>query len=184
MIAQLSNWKGRVSVNGVDYNSVADISVSDIADGVSIVLIPKQAVKKVANKVEHIITVKKYMTMPSNDGFDFMKQFNNNIPMPLRTMVGTVEKETKGMVYMNLHGDIVSHRMCTCMKCGRPLTNAVSQYFGIGPECGGHNYTNPFSSDEELKEAIKYYRENVLTKMTWSGWIIRSSLLEDRLVNE
>ena len=96
--------------------------------------------------------------------------------MPLRTMIGTIEKETRGMVYMKLHGDIYAERICTCMKCGRTLTNPVSQYFGIGPECGGHNYINPFNSEEELKAAVSEYRKT-LQNITWEGWIIKSGLL-------
>jgi hypothetical protein len=63
------------------------------------------------------------------------------------------------------------------MKCGRPITNNVSQFFGLGPECGGHNYVNPFSSDAELKEAVENYRKQ-LNQMVWEGWIIRSAIEE------
>lgn len=179
MINALANWKGRVQIDGVNYDSVADVPNSVVMNGTTIVLIPRQTIQKVTEKVEHIITVRQYMTQPASPEFDFMAKWNNNVPMPLRTMVGTIEKETKGMVYMKLHGDVIAHRMCTCMKCGRRLTNPVSQYFGIGPECGGHNYVNPFDSDEELKEAVKRYREDVLAKMTWEGWIIKSAITED-----
>ena len=184
MISQLANWTGSVKVGDTSYANISEVPNTALNSDVRIVLIPKQTIKKVVEKVEHIITVKKYMTMPATDEFKFMDEWNKGIPMPLRTMVGTIEKETKGMVYMKLHGDITAHRMCTCMKCGRRLTNAVSQYFGIGPECGGHNYTNPFGSDEELKEAVKYYRETVLMNMTWEGWIIKSAITEDIIKEE
>lgn len=117
------------------------------------------------------------MTRPAQPGFDFMKKWNNNEPMPLRVMVGTVEKETPGMVYMNLHGDIIETVTPVCMKCGKPLTNPVSQYFGMGPECGNHDYTNPFASDAELKEAVRKYRTEYLRKITWSGWIIKNAII-------
>lgn len=123
------------------------------------------------------ITVKQYMTKKATPEFDFMARWNNDNPMPLRTMVGTVEKETRGMVYMKLHGDMYAEKMCTCMKCGRTLTNPVSQYFGIGPECGGHNYVNPFNSEEELKEAVASYRKQ-LQEVTWEGWIIKSAITD------
>ena len=123
------------------------------------------------------ITVKSYMTKKATPEFDFMLRWNNDNPMPLRTMVGTVEKETKGMVYMKLHGDIYAEKICTCMKCGRALTNPVSQFFGIGPECGGHNYVNPFNSDAELKAAVSVYKAQ-LQKIKWSGWIIKSAITE------
>jgi hypothetical protein len=48
----------------------------------------------------------------------------------------------------------------------------------MGPECGGHNYTNPFESEEELKSAVESYRKNYLQKITWSGWIIKSAIIE------
>lgn len=57
---------------------------------------------------EYLITVKSYMTKKSSPGFDFMAQWNNDNPMPLITMVGTIEKETPGMVYMKLRGELVS----------------------------------------------------------------------------
>ena len=123
------------------------------------------------------ITVKNYMTKPATPEFDFMAKWNNNNPMPLRTMVGEVVKETRGMVYMKLHGDIYAEKICVCMKCERPLTNPISQYFGIGPECGGHNYINPFDTEEELKEAVKSYRAQ-LQNITWSGWIIKSAIID------
>lgn len=129
----------------------------------------------------HKIEVKQYMTRKSTPEFDFMAQWNKDIPMPLRVMVGTVEKETRGMVYMKLHGDIYSEKICTCMKCGRRLTNPVSQYFGIGPECGGHGYTNPFDTEEELKAAVADYKAK-LNKMTWEGWIIKSAILSDEII--
>lgn len=122
------------------------------------------------------ITVKQYMTKPATPDFDFMAKWNLNRPMPLRTMVGEVLQETKGMVKMRLHGDITSERTAFCLKCGRPLTNPVSAFFGMGPECGGHGYTNPFSSEEELRAAVSNYRGTVLRNIQWEGWIIRSAI--------
>ena len=118
------------------------------------------------------------MTRKATPDFDFMKEFNQNVPMPFRTMIGTIEKETRGMVYMNLHADITEERTLRCLRCGRPITNPVSQYFGLGPECGGHNYVNPFYSNEELQQAVSQYREK-LRNTTWSGWIIKSAILSD-----
>jgi len=97
--------------------------------------------------------------------------------MPLRTMTGTVLEETRGMVKMKLHGDIWAERICTCMCCGRKLTNPVSQYFGIGPECGGHNYVNPFDDEVQLKEAVAEYRKH-LQDIVWEGWVIKSAITE------
>ena len=64
------------------------------------------------------------------------------------------------------------------MNCGKVITNPISKYFGMGPECGRHNYVNPFNSDAELKEAVDTYKREVLSKITWSGWVIKSAITE------
>ena len=186
---ELKDWKGSVTVNDIDYQSVEDArnSVSNSVDTISSIILyasNKNATERKKSVVESVpnalykITVKQYMTKKSSPRFDFMQTWNNDVPMPLRTMVGTVEKETKGMVYMHLHGDITSKVTQCCMKCGKPITNPISQFFGMGPECGGHNYVNPFESEEELQMVIDSYRTNYLQKITWSGWIIKSAILE------
>ena len=181
MIQQLAKWNGKVNVNGVEYASIADVPNIELNGTTVITLIPRQIPQKVAvvsDAVEHVITVKPYMTKKASDGFDFMEKWNKNIPMPMRTMVGTVVKETRGMVYMKLHGALLAERTYTCMCCGRQLTNPVSQFFGVGPECGGHNYTHPFETDEQLREAVEEYKKVLLNK-TWEGWIIKSAIIED-----
>lgn len=196
MITALKNWKGSVAVNGESYDSIQSaISAFKPSNGpIRIKLSPKtettlkidsdasQSIQKQSTEVsktgEIRITVKKYMTEKSSVGFDFMAKWNNDEPMPLRTMTGVVLQETRGMVKMRLHGDIWAQRICTCMCCGRPLTNPVSQYFGIGPECGGHNYVNPFNSDAELKEAVAEYRKK-LQSITWEGWVIKSAITKE-----
>ena len=186
---ELKNWKGSVVVNDAEYPSVADAqnSVSNSVDSINSIILyanKKNATERKISLVESVpntlykITVKQYMTKKSSPSFDFMKTWNNDVPMPLRTMVGTVEKETKGMLYMHLHGDITDTVTSVCMKCGKPITNPISQFFGMGPECGGHNYVNPFESEEELQMVIDSYRTNYLQKITWSGWIIKSAILE------
>ena len=178
MLTMLQGWKGNVVINDVAYNTISDAKMP-VSGPIHIVLrnvTDKAEIKPESNAnqadnndgtikadTEYLITVKKYMTQPTepNSTFDFMAKWNNNVPMPLRTMVGTMDKETRGMVHMKLHGDIYAEKICTCMRCGRKLTNPVSQFFGIGPECGGHNYVNPFESDEELKEAVSEYRKQL-----------------------
>lgn len=189
----LKNWAGAITVNGTEYPSY-DAVPSDLAvsGALSIQLHPAKkvahrasvglteqtapAVELSANK-QYRVKVKQYMTKPATPDFDFMAKWNNNTPMPLRVMVGEKVKETRGMVYMILHGDILEERTLCCMKCGRPITNSVSQFFGLGPECGGHNYVNPFESDAELKEAVESYKRK-LNQMVWEGWIIRSAIEE------
>lgn len=191
---QLKFWSGAVSVDGTDYPDVetalksSQISVNNIN---TVVL--KQSVKvkntvsfdtEIDTKKQYQITVKKYMTQPSTSTFDFMKKWNNDIPMPLMTMCGSIEKETPGMVYMNLHGDIVGTIQHYCMKCGQPITNPVSQYFGMGPVCGNHNYINPFKNDEELMMAVDRYRKEYLSNIKWSGWIIKSAITEKEVISD
>ena len=186
MLETLKTWKGKVNVNGVDYNNISDVKVPE-NQPIKIILYPVnntspingtvQKVVKTDTDKEYRFTVKGYMTKPSTPGFDFMEKWNHNNPMPLRTMIGTVEKETRGMVYVHLHGDIYAEKICTCMACGKTLTNPVSQYFGIGPECGHHGYVNPFDNDEELRKAVEEYKAK-LRNITWDGWIIKSAVLE------
>jgi SNF2 family DNA or RNA helicase len=126
---------------------------------------------------DYKIEVKPWMLKKSSDGFDFMAKYNNDIPMPLMIMfTGGIIDETKGMVKMSLHGDIRERITTRCMCCGRPITNKISQYFGIGPICGEHNYVNPFDTEEELDEAVKAYR-NKLRNTVWVGWIAKSAIV-------
>lgn len=186
----LKNWEGAVEVNGKSYTNVNKLYRANLElnGNIHIKLYPK--VKKAVNEAgnakkehttqerqEYRITVKKYMTEKSNPQFRFMEDMNNNNPMPLRIMTGYVEKETRGMVYMHLHGEMYADTMCTCMKCGKKLTNKVSQYFGIGPECGGHAYVHPFDTQEELDKAVADYKKK-LQAVTWSGWVIKSAITE------
>lgn len=125
---------------------------------------------------EYKIEVKSWMTKKSTPNFTLMKDLNNDIPMPLMVMYGVKIGETARRVKMKLHGDIKQRVILNCMHCGRPITNKISQYFGIGPICGGHNYTNPFDSEEELNRAIAAYREK-LVNITWVGYIPKSAIV-------
>lgn len=185
MVTYLKEWKGTIEINGEN----VDISCfKPFSDDIHIKLYPK-AKKCVNNSGRRVetgiklfkIQVRKYMTQKSNANFDFMAKWNNDIPMPLRIMVGEKVKETPGMVYMKLHADITEQQTFVCMKCGKPLTNPVSQYFGIGPECGGHNYTHPFATDDELKQAVAEYRKK-LQGITWEGWVIKSAIEKEEIV--
>ena len=186
VLSWLKDWKGGVEINGTLYENYSAIP-REIDDNLKVIVLhginiaSGETSDKTANTSdntannEYVVTVKQYMTKPATPEFDFMAKWNNDNPMPLRTMVGTKEKETRGMVYMKLHGEIISDRVHYCMKCGRPITNPVSQYFGMGPECGGHNYVNPFDTEEELKAAVNSYRKQ-LNKITWEGWVIKSAI--------
>lgn len=187
MLSMLKDYKGSIEINGEKYDSVKTAlkRFKSDSDTITIKLSSnraesvKSSVRASETHTQKKITVKQYMTRKATEDFDFMKTWNNDNPMPLRTMIGTVEKETRGMVYMKLHADITEEKTQRCLCCGRPITNPVSQYFGMGPECGGHNYINPFYSKEELENAVKDYRENVLRNITWEGWVVKSSIIEE-----
>lgn len=198
MLELLKNYPGNLKVNGKEFENVLQaiqafgeyrgrlvielntntaITTSPIASTPTSP--PRQEVEE-GKETEYIIKVKQYMTRPASSSFDFMDKWNNGVPMPLRVMVGKKLKETKGMVKMELRGEIIQDNNSTCMKCGRELTNPVSRYFGIGPECGGHHYTNPFETDAELQQAIRETRKQ-LQGITWTGWIIKSAIEEQKI---
>lgn len=184
----LSKWAGTIEVNDTKVDNNFDIT--KINGAAHFMFYPKTTDDTTvttpednSNRVKGVtgtyqITVKSYMTKKATPEFDFMEVWNHNCPMPLMTMIGEKVKETKGMVYMKLHGDITSTITERCLCCGKPITNPVSKYFGMGPKCGGHNYTNPFDSKEELKAAVETYRKR-LQNMTWEGWVIRSAITEE-----
>ncbi len=188
MLTMLKDYKGKVIINDKSYDSIQDAikCFKSNSDDIRIELHSNHAN---ANKAHsdalqsvHKITVKQYMTKKATDDFDFMKQWNNDEPMPYRIMIGTVEKETRGMVYMKLHADLTEEKTLHCLKCGRIITNPVSQFFGLGPECGGHRYIHPFYSDAELREAVAECRKQ-LQNTTWEGWIIKSAILTDEVID-
>ena len=188
MLKLIDSWKGAVEVDGVKYDSVQALTSSSktFSDKVHIVLhanvknvtekrteFKKQSVEASTDSTEYEITVKKYMTQPASVGFDFMLKWNNNKPMPMRTMQGTIEKETRGMVYMHLHG--FGQKTITCACCGKELTNPISRYYGIGPICLGKlGIVSAIDDIENIKEQLE--------KIEWSGWIIRSSIVSQEVV--
>lgn len=121
------------------------------------------------------ITVKSYMTEPATSTFDFQDKWNKGIPMPMVTMIGTVIKETRGMFYMELHGQ--AEPTCNCLHCGRSLTNKVSMLYGIGPICGEHYGINPFDTEEELNEHFEELKKKI-SEIKWEGWVIKSAIKE------
>lgn len=122
------------------------------------------------------VTVKSYMTKPSTPEFDFMEKWNDNIPMPFRRMEMFILARRGKMVRIRARGQLFSDCTQTCMCCGRPITNPVSRYFGLGPICGNHDYTNPFDSMEELKDAVNKYRTEYLNTIKWEGWVPISAI--------
>lgn len=121
------------------------------------------------------VTVKKYMTEPATSTFDFQDKWNNGVPMPLCVMQGTVIKETRGMVYMNLEG--VAEATCNCSVCGRKLDNPISKLYGIGPECSEKIGLIRIESEEEAREKYNEISSH-LVNIKWEGWIIKSAIKE------
>lgn len=175
----LSDWKGEIQIDDKHYTSVQNATsvLNALSGNAHIILHPAvknvnmSALDTLNEKIQYRVTVKKYMTEKSSPEFDFMAKWNHNNPMPMRTMTGTIEKETKGMVYMKLHGE--AEPTVRCMRCGRTLTNHISMKYGIGPEC----ITKiPFIMhlDVDDVEGIKKQLVNVV----WEGWIIKSAITE------
>ena len=181
MNSLFSSWNGPVEIDGVNYKSVDEIpSDLNLDDNSIIVLhtVSKSSASQAPQASDKIyrVTVRQYMTKKSTPDFDFMLKMNNDIPMPLRTMVGTIISETPGMYKMHLKADTNFEYLDCCMKCGKAITNDVSKYFGMGPECGNHNYINPFGSVEELKSAVSNYKKEYLESIEWEGWVIKSAM--------
>lgn len=182
MERMFQNWSGSIVINNKEYDSVeeAESVFKTFSDNIHIIL--KSNNKSVSNRTtmqntdsqtEYQITVKQYMTRKATVEFDFMAKWNNDNPMPLRTMTGTIEKETAGMVYMNLHGQALE--TITCMRCGKELTHPISRHYGIGPECMKKvGMFCDITSVDEIKEK--------LIDVKWSGWVIRSSIIERKEV--
>jgi len=189
MLNLLEGYKGSLEVNGQSFDSL-DSALKGLKnfDGQLTIVLNKgageqvsqasQQVEEVAGDKIYRIKVRQYMTRPSTPEFDFHDKWNNGNPMPMRIMVGKKLKETKGMVQMELWGEITEDVTTHCMRCGRTLTNPVSKYFGIGPECGNHGYDNPFDDEEELKRAVKEV-DRQLREIKWTGWVIKSSIQEE-----
>ena len=177
MLDILKTWNGQITINDVTYDSAE--SVSELPKQPLHIVLGKKvdnankavktAIESVSDKQEYRFTVKGYMCKEATPEFDFMLKWNNNVPMPMRTMVGTIEKETRGMVYAKLHGE--GRPVITCMCCGKELTNPISRHYGIGPVCLS-KVGIPFDIEDidNIKEA--------LVKIEWTGWIIRSAIID------
>lgn len=158
MFKQLSGWQGKVVVNGTEYESVD--SVPNNIEITTITLLPKVEkrrvrVEDVADDAERIITVRQFMTRVDSN------------PMPMRTMVGKIKRETAKAYYMELHGQALP--VVTCIRCGKTLTNPVSRHYGLGVECI-QRVGIPFNADdiENIKEAM--------VDIKWSGWCPKSAI--------
>lgn len=173
---QLRGWKGKICVNGTEYESVS--SVPDTIKITTITLLPKSEVRRVkvddsTDTREHLITVKKWLTQPATFEWDYNDRMNKGIPMPLRTMQGTIVKETAKSVYMHLHGS--TKPVIHCMRCGKELTNPVSRHYGLGIEC-----LTKVGIIADPNEVDKIKEQLVKIEGFW--WIPRSSIISDEIV--
>lgn len=114
MISLLKSWQGTFVINNNSYDSLNKLNLADIARNgeINIKLLPKEKVVDNANVVKleptsnfAIVTVKKYMTKKSTPSFEFMKKWNNDIPMLSIRMRGEKLQETRGMIKMKLEDE-------------------------------------------------------------------------------
>ena len=182
----IKNWTGEVDIDGEvmtssDAASRIDFNTLQTIKSITLISSDSKAFKHDSSAIQSIdsdettITVKQYMTQKATPEFDFMAKWNNDIPMPMRTMTGVADKETKGMVHMKLHG--FGKPTINCMICQRVLTNPISRHYGIGPICL-EKLGIPLDIEDVsgIKEA--------LSKITWEGWIIKSAILCEKRGDE
>jgi hypothetical protein len=141
----------------------------------------KQRVQQLEPDEEDIllwrVKVRQYMTKKSTPEFTFMKERNNDIPMPMRIMYGEIVDETPKMYKMKLHGRAEKDAIC-CSYCGRTLTHPISRYYGIGPECGEHAYFAPMRVLQRIEdeEVLFQMADDKLREVQWEGWIPKSAI--------
>lgn len=186
----LKEWSGTVDIDGevmtteeasskIDFKTLQTFqTITLLAKRASVFKTQSDASQSISNthdRTIYEITVKPYMTQKATPEFDFMEKWNHDVPMPLATMVGWEEKETRGMVYMHLHG--VAKPTINCLCCGRELTNPISRKYGIGPICLGKvGITLDIDDIEGITEK--------LVETNWEGWIIKSAIITKLEVNQ
>ena len=183
MITMLKDWKGKVQIDDTLYDNVSTIKNKALKGQIHIKLLPltqnHSTNENTKVQIEDVksgdvrITVKPYMCKKATPEFDFMTRWNNDTPMPMRTMQGKKIKETPGMVYMQLHAQGLE--TITCLRCGKTLTNPISRHYGIGPECMSKlGIVADIDDVDNIKEK--------LVDITWEGYVIKSSILEEEEV--
>ncbi len=187
MLEFLQKYSGTIKLNNkeVSRQEICQRIVSTPGQ-LEILLVPKNTIDCSSNINSDITTicvfVKAWMLDTSTDDFAFMQTWNKDIPMPLRFMLGTIEKETTRMYYMKLRGE--PNKFTVCSKCGRTLVNPVSKLFGIGPECGSkvgldsHLFINEKIAKEKLCQIEKTIKE-----IKWEGWVPKTAIIELKKYN-
>lgn len=179
MFELLKNYPGELVVNNIEFKSSkeAEEYFKDYKGGLTILLkgVANNTSKVVNSNRIYQITVRRYMTNYSKDFF--LEQWNPDGPMPYVTMIGIKLKETEKLVKMKLWVDISENRITTCMCCGRPLSNPLSQYLGVGPECGASKHLKLLESGVSIDEVKRSFREH-LKNIEWEGWIVKSAITQ------
>lgn len=185
----LINVDRELVVNGIPYKSAQEAleALKNHTGGIEILINSKRITHapkapETVQETEYLdiyrIEVRKYMTEKASPEFDFMRKYNNDNPMPLRTMFGEILEETKGMYRMRLHGR-AERNAVHCLHCHRPLTNPISRIYGIGPICGEHAYFTSDYTKSKIKNEDELFSlaDADLRKITWEGWIIKRAIL-------
>lgn len=188
----LIKWDKELMVNGVIYAN-SEEAVKALKDFKGEIEVKLNFAQKNAERASEAVTedvskvfrfeVKQYMTKKASPGFDFMKKWNNDIPMPMRVMYGEIIEETKGMIKVKAHAR-AERDASQCSHCLRPLTNEISKIYGIGPICGGHGYFATDFTKQQIADKDELFRkaDAELRKVTWEGWIIKSAIQSSSVV--
>ena len=187
MLEFLQKYTGTIKLNNEEV-SRQDICnrLAATSGTIEILLTPKNTIDcttQLNSEITNIcVYVKPWMTEKSTPDFLFMRNWNNDIPMPLRFMVGTIKQETSRMYFMQLRGE--PSKISFCTKCGRTLSNPISKLFGIGPECSTKIGLDPriFINEELAKEKLCQIEETI-KKITWEGWVAKTAILELKKYN-
>jgi hypothetical protein len=184
MFELLKDYHGSLVINGKEFDTVKEAKefFQSYKGGLTIILnkthvqsdnTNRKLVHTIDDQMTYLVTVRKYMT--TYDKSFFLHKMNHQGPMPYMTMYGHKLEETKGLVKMELWADISATQITTCMRCGRPLSNPISQLLGLGPECGAAEHMALISSGIDVEKVREEFRKT-LQKVTWVGWIVKSAI--------
>lgn len=177
----LTKYTGRIKINGQNVSRIRVMQALEDCDGeVTIDLIPENFVdleqpEQVPEQKLYKVFVKNYMLEHSNPDFLFMKAWNNDIPMPMRVMVGTIENQTRSMYLMDLHGE--PYKADVCIRCGRRIVNPVSKVVGVGPECCTALGIDVKLMDRSACEEYITRIEHKIKNIKWKGWVPKTAIL-------
>lgn len=191
MFELLYGYKGAIVVNGEEYKNVDDAEAALVnhKGGITIMIKPTLPPKTkpqsnvsesrqsspppIENLKFYQVTVKSWMTTYTPDFF--LSKWNKS-PMPYTTMVGNLVDQTPNLYKMRLRVDYaLDDRVTSCLKCNKPLSNPVAQYFGVCQKCGCHEYSDTFESQQELMQAVTAYKKG-LREIIWEGVICKSAI--------